>query len=47
MSAAWGATESVNDTSARAKRFIRLWGYLAIAGAFLVFCACRLGINLF
>jgi hypothetical protein len=47
MSAAWDKGAVKIESAAAAKRLIRLWGYLSIAGAFLVFVASRLGISLF
>ena len=49
MSAAWGSEgfKTPREEEARAKRFVRLWGYLSIAGLFLMYVAQSLGINLF
>ena len=48
MSAAWGSDgTTVAQEEAQAKRMIRMWGYLSVAGGFLVFVATRLHINLF
>ena len=47
MSAAWDNASTERDDEARQKRLIRLWGYLSIAGAFLIFVAYHCGITLF
>jgi hypothetical protein len=47
MSASWGSMDVTSSGEAAQKRMIRLWGYLSIAGAFLMFVASRLHINLF
>ena len=47
MSAAWDASTVVPFDAKRCKRLIRLWIYLSVAGAFLLFVYSRLGINLF
>ena len=47
MSAAWDSASNVAENEKRSKRFIRLWGYLAIAGLFLIFVAARCGVSLF
>jgi hypothetical protein len=47
MSAAWDQGQSENQPHGAAKRMIRLWGYLALAGVFLVYVAYSLNIKLF
>ena len=47
MSAAWGSDSIEALDEKKQKRFIRLWAYLSVAGAFLMFVAMRLHINLF
>lgn len=47
MSAAWDQGQPASQPEKVAKRFIRLWLYLAIAGVFLCFVAYQLNIKLF
>lgn len=48
MSATWGSNKlSIREDEARAKHFVRLWGYLAIAGLFLCYVAMTLNVSLF
>ena len=47
MSAAWGSENADTMDEKKQKRFIRLWAYLSLAGAFLMFVAMRLHISLF
>jgi hypothetical protein len=45
MSAAWGTVKSADNVNSW--RFIRMWGYLTVGAAFMLFVASRLGITLF
>jgi hypothetical protein len=48
MSAAWGATGvPAIQEEAQAKRMIRLWGMLAVAGSFLLYVYSHLNMRLF
>ena len=48
MSAAWdNSTAVIADDEKRSKRLIRLWGYLSVAGLFLIYVAAHCGVNLF
>lgn len=47
MSANWGSMSEQNTADQNAKRMIRMWGYLAVAGVFITLVAAHLGINLF
>jgi hypothetical protein len=45
MSAAWDTAKPNTENETRQKRAIRLWGYLAIGGLFLVYLANALGVK--
>jgi hypothetical protein len=47
MSAAWDAINREQYDTNRAKRALRLWGYLTVAGLFLLYVSMQLHINLF
>jgi hypothetical protein len=47
MSAAWDTAKSVPENEKRQKRVIRMWGYLSIAGLFLIYVAYASGVNPF
>lgn len=48
MSAAWGSLDNVGrEAEKRQKKFIRMWGYLAIAGLFVLYVAQAVGVNPF
>ena len=47
MSAAWDTAQPVSENEGRQKRLIRMWGYLAIAGLFVMYVAQAVGVNPF
>ena len=48
MSAAWGSLDNTTrEAEKRQKKFIRMWGYLSIAGLFVMYVAQAVGVNPF
>jgi hypothetical protein len=39
MCVTWGSLREKKEPEKRQKKFIRMWGYLAIAGLFLIYVA--------
>jgi hypothetical protein len=45
MSAAWDTAKVITENETRQKRAIRLWGYLAVGGLFLLYLVHALGVK--